>query len=461
MLKRLLALSVILFAACTPKVPPKPPQPPQPPVVEGTPARGVPVAPEMLLRPGPNATVTLKGQQWHAFMAVPCCNTFSIGGVEKNSRWPMASEEWMDYTSRFGANAWHFRMGPFVAGEIETEWRDRGGTYMPGTVEPDERHRQKKRDLVYHALKLGGIAEVAVVDLWGCKADQQGIVGPGAAYTGLPMSEVEACGRRPSPEIEKHIRRQVEDLGCFGNVIWSLDVEGGNIQGTRPEWYLWAKSVIRDEEQRSGCGFVHMIGTNSGLPEVVSQVDYVQTHEREKVQAIAGRWTLQNEHNPELASPAHEVDYFRDARSKGLAWAAWRAGMDEPTYEAVLRGFQAVIRGETTDCVAPDAEDPRWKPGPIRTQCKTASVLEEAKAEVGDRRGLFPAGPPDAQFAAMFQTLDLLSAAMRRRGVCASRSRDSVFAKAQDGIWEELHAVAATDGGYTGNACKGSTWIYQ
>jgi hypothetical protein len=39
MLKRLLALPVILLAACTPKVPPKPPEPPKPPpVVEGTPA---------------------------------------------------------------------------------------------------------------------------------------------------------------------------------------------------------------------------------------------------------------------------------------------------------------------------------------------------------------------------------------------------------------------------------------
>ena len=418
------------------------------------------MAPEMLLRPGPNATVTLKGQQWHAFMAVPCCNTFTIGGVEKNSRWPMASEEWMDYTSRFGANAWHFRTGPFIAGEIETEWKDVGGTYLPGTVEPDEKHRQKKRDLVYHALQLGGIAEVAVVDTWGCKADQQGIVGPGAAYTGLPMSEVDACGRRPSPEIEKHIRRQVEDLGCFGNVIWSLDVEGGNIQGTKPEWYLWAKNVIRDEEQKSGCKFVHMIGTNSGLDEVESQVDYVQVHDRSDVVARHGRWTINNEHNPECSVDC-EVGRFKAARDKGLAWAAWRAGMDEPTYEAVLRGFQAVAGGGAAGCFPPDDEDPRWVPGPVRA-CQMRAPVEAAKAEVGDRRQFWPAnGTPEQRFAAMFESLDLVAAAVRRQGLCAGRLRDALFVKAPDGIWEEFHVVAATDGGYAGNPCKGSTWRYQ
>jgi hypothetical protein len=430
----------------------------------GTPARGVPVATELLLRPGPNATVTLKGQQWNAYMAIPCCMTFTVGGVEKPSRWPMASEEWIDYTRSFGANAWHMRAGPFVAGDIETEWRDIGGTYKPGTVEPDEAHRQKKRDLVYHALKQGGLVEFAVVDTWGCKADQQGMVGPGAAYTGLPMSEVDACGRRPSPEIEKHIRRQVEDVGCFGNVIWSLDVEGGNIQGTTPAWYLWARDVIRDEEKRSGCGFVHMIGTNSGLAEVESQVDYVQVHDRSDVVARHGRWTINNEHNPECSVDC-EIGRFKAARDKGLAWAAWRAGMDEPTYEAVLRGFQSVVGGGAAGCFAPDAEDERWKPGPTNVALPQAigAALEAAKAEVGDRRPFFPAsGPPEARFAAMFESLDLVAAGMRRRGLCASRSRDSVFAREGDaGLWFELHVCAATDGGYTAQPFKGSTWIYQ
>ena len=464
MLKKILAgwglLTLAVLLGCPSKPPAPSPTPSPTPDLALTPARGVPVAPEMLLRPAPGARVALKGQPFNAFMAVPCCNTFFVGGVEKNSRWPMASEEWMDYTSSFGANMWHMRMGPFIGTpEVEVEWADVGGTYLPHTLEPNEAHRQKKRDLVYYALRLGGLVEVATTDTWGCKADQNGMV-PGG-YTGLPAAEIDACGRRPSPEIEKHIRRQVEDLGCFGNVIWSLDVEGGNINYGQPAWFLWARDMIRDEEQKSGCGFVHMIGTNSGMSEVETQVDYIQVHDRSDVVARHGRWTINNEHNPECFVDC-EVGRFAAAREKGLAWAAWRAGMDELTYEAVLKGFQAVAGGDTAGCFAPDAEDERWRPGPVIGGSPLLSAVNAAKAEVGDRRHLWPTGgTSEQQFAAMFETLELVSAALRRQGLCASRSRDAIFVKAEDGLWHEFHVVAATDGGYTGQPFKGSTWIYQ
>lgn len=442
---------------------PKPPVPPQPPIEEpDVPPKGVPTGAERLLRPAPGGRVTVGGVQFDAFLAQPCCNTFTIGGVQKNSRWPMASTDWMDYTHQFGANFFEFRLGPFVAGEIETEWADVGGTYLPGTVTPNEAWWTEVRRLADHAYDQNSWVLARVVDTWGCKADQMGMVGPGAAYTGLPMAEVEACGRRPSPEIERHIRRAVSELGCWGHVVWGTDVEGGNIQGATAEWFLWVQRVIRDEEQKTGCGFVHGVMTNSRIPEVEAAVDFVDTHERTTLSSpIAGRWTANTERNPEFPVQT-EVANFKVARDLGLAWAAWRAGMDEATYEAVLKGFQAVVQGAGPPpppggCYAPGPDDPGWvtNPPPLTPQQRAtqlAAQVSAAKDTVGNRCG------KNVQ-----ESLALVAGELRRQGLCASGPWvDAVVVRAPDGKWEEHHVVAYTDGCFTltQNGYKGA-WAYS
>lgn len=468
-MKHLSLILLLALAACTPTRP-KPPQPPTPPIEEPpTPPAagpGVPLAPEMLLRPAPGARVTLRdGQPRDVFMAVQCCRTFQPQGAEVNSRWPLASEAWMDYANGFGANAYHFRLGPFYANtpEVEVEWLDVGGPYIgdgPEFNEPfpefNEAFWRKAWDLAYHALKLGAHVEVAPIDTWYCKQAQWG-----NQPMPWPREDIEACGRRPSARQERHLRKAVATLGCLGNVIWSTDVEGDQVQGTKREWYEWVRSVIRDEEQKSGCAFVHMIGTNN-TNFADGPFDYVQTHKRAPLtEPIAGKWTINNERNPNF-SPEQEASYFKAARDKGLAWAFWRAGMDDDAMVKTLELFRDIAKGESPDtgCFPPPEDDPLWKPGPVKN-CTMRPALELAKAKVGDRRHLWPAnGTPEQKFEAMFETLELLVAEMRRAGHCAGRSRDSIFVKAADGLWEEMHAVAATDGGYTGQPCKGATWHY-
>lgn len=463
-MRRLLVLAAVVIsgmlfqgASCRPK-PPTPVPTPTPPPVDGTPARGTPVGPEMLLRPAPGGRVTMGGVQFNAFQAIPCCNTFTIGGVEKPSRWPMASEAWMDYTHLFGANMFHFRLGPFIASEeVEGEWVDVGGPYLTGTLDWNPKFWDKVRDLTYHAYKMGALVEIAPIDTWACKYSQAGNV-----YMPWPKAEIDACGRRAAPEAERYLRKAVSELGCFGNVIWSTDVEGGNIQGKEAEWFLWVQRVLRDEEPRSGCGYVHMVGTNSRIPEVESQVDYVQTHERTSLSSpIAGRWTINNERNPEFPVE-QEVANFKVARDLGLAWAAWRAGMDEPTYEAVLRGFQAVAAGAGPEppaggCYAPGPDDERWvtNPPPLTPQQRGSQLVAQvsaAKDQVGDRCG-----------RNVQESLALVAGKLREQGLCASGPWvDAVAVKAPDGLYEEHHVVAYGTGCFTQtqNGYKGA-WRYQ
>jgi hypothetical protein len=281
----------------------------------------------------------------------------------------------------------------------------------------------------------------------------------------MPAEDVNACGRRPSPEIERFIRKAVSELGCFGNVVWNTDNEGNLVPSWKREWFEWVWKVIRDEEQRSGCGIAHMIGTNN--PDVADgPFDYVATHDRAPLsEPIAGKWTINNERNPQFP-PEQEAAYFQKARDQGLAWAFWRADMDDAAAERTLSLFRDVVRGSSASgCFAPPEDDPHWAPGPVRG-CPDVvlEALAQAKAEVGDPRPGWAAcvRAGETPIACMFPTLDALAESMRRQGLCAGRTRDAITAKPNDSskTWFEIHATGATDGGYAGTPCKGSTWLY-
>lgn len=442
-LRRLLAgLAMVgFFSGCPgPNPPPIPTPTPSPTVSPTTPPKGTPVTPEVLLRPDGVRIKTLEGQPVNAFMAVQCCMPFLPlpAGIEVNSRWPLASEAWMDYTGARGANMFHFRMGPFKGEQDwEREWADVGGAYLPGTLDWNPGFWNVVRDLTYHASKKGAWVEVVVVDTWGCKVSKRG-----TDYTPWPPDAIQACGTSPHPEIERFIRKVVEELGCFGNVIWSTDNEGGLVPGANPDFYLWVRDTIRDEESKTGCAFVHMIGTNSGFPEVQGQVDFVVTHERAALRApIAGRWTLNNERNPSF-TPEMEVTNFKYARNLGLAYALWRNGMNDQDFERTLDLFQKATVPSPSECYAPQADDPNWVNPPIGAPdrpCQRCQEIDRAKATVGDRCG-----------KNIQESLALVAGALRAEGLCATGPwSDAVAVQAPDGMFEEHHVIAYTNGCYT------------
>lgn len=330
-----------------------------------TPPKGTPVGADRLLRPSGTTVVTAGGAPYEMVQAIPCCASFNpqatapprpvpfrpAGAVrEVNSLWPLASEAWINYThERARANAFHFRMGPWLVDE-ETLWAEYGGPYLPNSTDWNPVFWQKVRDLTWLAYEQGSYVEVVPIDSWGCKYSQAG-----NRYMSWPQEATDACGRTWHPEHERYARKVVEELGCFGNVFWALDNEGNNIQGRQGAWFLKLQEVIRDEELKNGCGFTHIVGTS--VDTILGQTDYSITHHRGPLSVIAGRWSVNNEHNPEFP-PAEEELYFTAARRQGLAWALWRAGMDDAAFEDTMARFKRVVDEGT----APPSTDACPKP---------------------------------------------------------------------------------------------------
>ncbi len=422
-----------------------------PPGPSDLPPPGVPVSPGLLLRQA-NARLHLlgTGAPFDAFMAVQCCR--EAPAEVGNSRWPLASESWMDYAGQYGANLFHFRLGPFFGdAEHESEWADVGGAYLTPGGAFNPAFWAKVRALVWYAYQRGAYVEVNPIDTWYCKHAQWG-----DQAMPWPSEDVEACGRRASAEQERFLRHTVAQLGCFPNLIWLDGNEVDQISGYSPTWTQWVQSVVRDEEVRSGCGFVHLFGTNAaGNASAVGSVDYVATHAKAPLlEPIGGRWTINNERNPAF-TPDTEASYFAQARAAGLAWAFWRAGMSEAEMVDTLSQFRAVAQGGDVGCHIPADDAEGWRfvgaAASVRPS-QTLSWVLAAEAAVGDRTGQ----PPT-------QTLALVAAELRRMGYCASGPwGDAVGVLAPDGTYEEMHSVAYTDGGYTSASRKFiSLWAFD
>lgn len=422
--KLLMGLALSGFLGCPGPTPPTPPTPTPPPPPQ-------PIAQEMLLT-AHDGKIFKGPTPVDAFMAVPCCmpSPEQVG----NARWPLASESWMDYVRPYGANFVHFRMGPFL-GDVdhEIDWSDTGGPYVTTAGEFNPKFWAKVVELANHAAENGIWVEVNVIDTWYCKHAQWG----DQPMPWLP-ADIDACGRRSSDEQDRYIRKVVAELGKFGNVVWLTDNEGGEIEGTQRAWYEWVVGVIRDEEQKSGFGLVHIIGTNN--TDFGDVADYVADHSRRQVNAIAGRWTINNERNPAF-SPEQEAAMFKAARDQGLAWAFWRAEMDEASMLETLNRFRDIIQGgNEPGCFPPAEDDPRWGT-PVSAadrHCQMCGQIDLAKDAVGSTCGQDP-----------ISSLDRFGAQLRKQGLCAGRSADSVFVLANDGLWEEHHVIAYTTGCYT------------
>lgn len=410
------------------------------------PAKGVPVSPEMLLRQTNARLHTLDNKAFEAFMALPCCNT--PPPQVTNSGWPLASIEYMNFTREYGANMFHFRMGPFYADDDhEVEWKEWGGPFIGSGPDFNEKFWTQVRENAYYALKFGAYVEVNLIDTWYCKhaasnwGDQQ---------MPWPQEDIDKCGIEWTPTHERYIRKSVEELGCFGNVIWLTDNEGNNINGTQRKWYTDQVAAIRRAEEELGCNFVHMIGTNSGFNDVA---DYVAVHDRAPLTGpVDGRWTINNERNPELA-PAVEQEYFRQAREAGQAWAFWVAGMDVDTQIDVLSRFRNVVQGGgVVQCFPPPDGDLWGQPIEAANRaCQRCDVVNQAKAKMADPCGQDPSA-----------SLERFAQTVRDMGYCAGKMSDSVFILAPDQLWEEHHVIAYTTGCYslTSNGYK-AAWPYN
>jgi hypothetical protein len=357
----------------------------------------------------------------------------------------------MDYFRGYGLNTVHFRLGPFY-GDVdhESEWADTGGAYVAAGPDFNPAFWSKVEALVQYAYDHTMWVEMNPIDTWYCKHAQWG-----DQPMPWPQADIDACGIAMTPVQERYLRHVVRTLGRFPNIIWTTDNEGGEIRGTKREWYVAVASIIRDEEAVVGLP-VHLIGTNN-TDFADGPFDYVSTHDRAALVApIAGKWTLNNERNPEF-SAEQEISNFKRARDAGLSYAFWRAEMSEATMVEVLEGYKAVIGGgAVVGCFPPASDDPLWvvppQLGVVGTSMRPA--VEESKAAVGERCGTDHQGS--------LVTLDLLGAELRRHGYCAGRMDDSVFVQSPQRTWQEFHAVSFASGCWANDPAQlpKATWTY-
>jgi hypothetical protein len=423
---------------------------------------------EKLLRTTDARLTQISGAMVKPFMAVPCCEGWAKC---PNQGWPNVSACFIDETKKYGANTWHFRLGPWTAlpgVDDENEWDDVGGPYLPDSLEWNPAYWSKVRELAWRAHKLGGWVEAVLIDSWYLKMCRGN-----PAMCGWPPEDAQAAGRTMTPVQEKLIRKGVEELGCWGFVYWTTGNEEDLVPGMSVSWLNRYIEIVRDAEQKVGCGLAHVIGSGSFQPGVNS--DFQITHSTSPVTGpCEGKWCENNEHNPAW-SPEQEASYFKQALEAGQSWAAWRADASDADWEKRLRLFSDVFKGQggSVGCFAPDPEDPLWQNPPLTPAQRAPQMLaalNEAKAKVGDRCGAtavcdheptpeHPCAPP--VHLGCLETNGLVAEELRKMGYCASGPWvDATAILALDGYWEEMHVCSTGNGCYTSNPYL-KAWKYK
>jgi len=97
----------------------------------------------------------------------------------------------------------------------------------------------------------------------------------------------------------------------------------------------------------------------------------------------------------------------------------------------------------------PCAYPREWQPAPLRPE-QYKQAVRDAQASLPDRCGyaLLDEEP-------QHESLRMLAGELRRRGYCAVQHEDRVLILRDDGLWEEHHGVAFTDGCWFSNSFKG------
>lgn len=439
------------------------PEPTPPPTDVSVPEKGTPVGGDIMLRVHEgNAFLetNVEKKRVDIFSCIACCM-----GWEKvpNQGWPNVSAPFIDECRKFGANMFHLRLGPWVAkckdendpGCGEVEWTDIGGPYNDdGTW--NAKYWSKVRELVWKIHVQGSYVEVVPIDTWYIKTCHFG-----SSVCAWPKSAIdEAFNGVWNDYADKLVRKSVEELGCFGNVI-AVTGNEEDLVNMKPEWLNKFIETWRDAESKTGCNLVHILGTGSELSGV--NADYQVTHSRTPITGPCnGRWCYNNEHNPEF-SVEEEASLFEKARQHGQAWGGWRAEAKDADWEARLKRFQEIVGGSapSTGCYVPPSElleDWEFHDNSYRQpQADISQAVTKAKQIVGERCG--QTGPsdswsdPQAAFGKQFETIAAVAEEVRKQGFCASGPwGDALAVTRKDGLVEERHIVAYSNGCWTNDS---------
>lgn len=427
-----------------------------------TPPKGQIVFPELELRQPDPPRLTRGGKPFTPFGCISCCEKVEGTG------WPGFSTGFVDFCGGgYGANFFHFRFGPWYGTpETEAEWSMTGGAYKgnpgePLTLEWNPAFWQKARDAVYYAGKKGANVQAVLIDTWYCKT-----CGWGSQPCAWPREDIEACGRRGSPEQERFIRKVVEEIGCFQNVVWMTGNESNQIQGATIAWQEWVISTVAKAEAELGCGVVHMKGVDGPEWEGAAGRDYVSTHAREPLRIYGGVHSENNERNPEF-SPEQELANAKAAEEIGGHWWAWRGGASDEKWRQTLElRKEGSVGPVPVECFAPPDSTELWEYIGEGGPGTRVEEVKQGQSELGS----MCKEPKNHQNG--IDAIEALNAKLRQNGYCSGSvgSSDAVMIQSENGprsgvgtIWEEHHAVAPFDTGCwsTSNAhYPKSRWKY-
>jgi hypothetical protein len=274
------------------------------------------------------------GQEVHLVGPIICCRSDSNPSSSKPDGWPLVNETNLDRFAAASANYTHIRLGPFVkAGEGATFV----GYKMVGDKVDLTQWNPAFWDLVHATVQLakdrGIYVEVSLIDCWTFKHDLSAW-GPSHNIQNYSGGNCSVVGKAPHAKAKKWVRKVVDVLGEFDNVLWQDGNEVFDCHQNATAWTKGLKQFVRDREGEKGFR-QHPFGTNSHQPELKT-VGYEIYHAQVPTHS-AGRPRIFNEYQT-LTSANQWKQKALQAKTLESNFMLWRGNLNPAEWKKAL-GF--------------------------------------------------------------------------------------------------------------------------
>jgi hypothetical protein len=311
------------------------PPPPQPPPGEGA------------LRVDGNRFVDQQGNELKLLGAIHCCDAPDTPADDaKVHWWPLVDEETLDVYAAHKLNFTHIRLGPFtVSGEDDPNYV--GYLTMPATGRVDleqwfEHFWGRCRTVCAWCRDRGIYLELDLVDRWVRHHGESDM--PNIDPWRHNIQELNAGGlvifeAAPTAIHERWIRKCVEELGEFQNVMFNVGNEG--FKRFSLAWEFGVRDIVKDELRVRGFGD-RLVGTNTHDPAIEESLDYATRHKN--VAQRAETWPVMVTEYRTL-SPEEVLEQVRIARDNGTSFHFWMGGQTTAQRAETLAGLRRVVGG--------------------------------------------------------------------------------------------------------------------
>ena len=342
-MKNLLVLAVsysLLLATC----PPKPPTPPTPTPTPSPSPDARPTAPvytNLLLRQTAGNLVHPDGTPYRVVGSISCWPICDDGCLKVASKpvpylWSLVSPEYEDATKPFGVNAYHVRLGPWLAVDSCCGNQDVGGAYtepLNGTWNIPFWQRVHRG--IDHAGKIGSLVEVNGLDTWLLKKAIN-------REMGMPWPAADIASAMSVPlnaSVVGFVNKFTYETCNYAHIVYLIGNESSGVPGWTTAWERAMYAAIRAGEQQAGCGHVvHMIGSNS--PDLDGPYDYFAQHDGVLVSPIAGRPMWMNEYNLHKTCASFKA-MCDSALAQGTACWYWRSDGSDADQDCSLNSINS------------------------------------------------------------------------------------------------------------------------